>query len=94
MIRFKVDDHIFYGEFKDNTVLVKIDALGDLFFFTKWYGLVKSGIKVDYCKVIQYRTNTSNGELIGCFPLVDPNEKYVLINFDMKRQLDSIYYYG
>lgn len=96
-MKFILNNKYYTGRFLDNNkVLINLENIEDVLYFQKWIdrfsinGIVQD--KKDYVEDVDFIGITKYGTLINCFPLIDINEEYVHMYYDIIKYNDGNLY--
>jgi hypothetical protein len=80
-----INNKIFIGRYNENGRLqIQLDDENDVKFFKNWEDKRKtSNSKMDYVDDIEFHKITERGFLKNCFPLLNINEDFVTLNYDL-----------
>ena len=80
----KIDNKKFVGKLNKDSIIIELKNNVDITFFAKWAILIqKSCFKHDYVKNIDFETVSREGIFEGTYPVLDINEEFVEIKFDI-----------
>jgi hypothetical protein len=84
-MKLTINNKIFTGKYNENgRLLIPLDEGNDIIFFKKWQDKRKTAkCKLDYVENIEFYKITERGFLKNCFPIVNINEDFVELYYDL-----------
>lgn len=87
-MKITIDEKVFPCEYDTENKRINIDLNGtkeDFIFFARWAKFMEGRTKEQYAKNVTFETTTLNGVFENAIPLVDINEKWVKLSFDVMK---------